>query len=304
VTADGERRQGARGGEAVVGARTLIVGVRVLFLIVAAAAVVAGVTAAVVNRGRAADTTVRYACPMHAEVRSAGPGECPICRMALERVGFVPGAVKPYLEAAGTVDLRAIDNVKKHNIVDFVRLHALLPVQSELRGPAWVEDDGTIVAVFYDDQIAAMADDEPGTFRLADAPARTFAARRTADPPAVWDRSTSRIRFRSATPRGAGPTAGRTGWLDVAPRPRQVVGVAASAVLQSPEGPYVLAWSGHDYTFVQRRVEIGETFLKEGIAVILSGLRPHDRVVARATFFVDADRRLGANTGEIALGPR
>ena len=95
---------------------------------------------------------------------------------------------------------------------------------------------------------------------------------------------------------------GGVGWLEVAPRPRQVLGVAASAVLQSPEGPFVLAWSGHDYTFVKRPIEIGETFLKQGFAVVLSGLQPNDRVIARATFFVDADRRLGANAGEIALG--
>jgi hypothetical protein len=86
----------------------------------------------------------------------------------------------------------------------------------------------------------------------------------------------------------------------VAPRPRQVVGVAASAVLQSPEGPYVLAWSGHGYTFVKRPIEIGETFFKHGLAVVLSGLQPNDRVIARSTFFVDADRRLG-DAREIAL---
>jgi len=300
--ADEERGGGASdGGGAVAGSRSLIVGVRVLLLIAAASAVAVAITVAA--RGRGGDTTVRYACPMHVEVRSARPGECPICRMALERVGFVPGAVKPYLEAAGTVDLHAIDNVKKHNIVDFVRLHSLLPVQSELRGPAWVDDDGTIDAVFYNDQIAAMAPDEPATFRLTGTPARTFAARRTADAPVTWDRSTSRIRFRTATDRAPRPTGGRTGWLEVAPRPRQVLGVATSALLQSPEGPYVLAWSGRGYTFVKRHIEIGETFLKEGIAVVLSGLTPHDRVIARATFFVDADRRLGANAGEIALGP-
>ena len=82
------------------------------------------------------------------------------------------------------------------------------------------------------------------------------------------------------------------------PGPGEHVGAlqhrALSPVLQSPEGPYVLAWSGHDYTFEKRPIEIGETFLKQGFAVVLSGLQPNDRVVARATFFVDADRRLGA----------
>lgn len=299
--ADDERREGATGGGPAAGRQSFIVGLRVLLLIAAAGAVVVAVTIAA--RGRGGDTAVRYACPMHPDVRGASPGECPICRMALERIGFVPGAVKPYLEAAGTVDLRAIDNVKKHNVVDFVKRRALLPVLRELRAPAWVDRDGTIAAIFYADQIEAMAPDEPASFRPGDGGTRAFAARRTADAPVAWDRSTALVRFRAAQPLAPPPADGVVvGWLEVAPRPRQVLGVAASAVLQSPEGPYVLAWSGHDYTFVKRPIEIGETFLKQGFAVVLSGLQPNDRVIARATFFVDADRRLGANAGEIALG--
>jgi hypothetical protein len=303
--ADDERQGDASGGDAAAGSRSLIVGLRVFLLIVAASAVVLAVTIATGGRGRSGDAAIRYACPMHAEVRSAGPGECPICRMALEPIGFVPGAAgKPYQEAAGMVDLRAIDNIKKHNIIDFVRRKTLLPVQSELRGPAWFDDHGdrgTIAAIFYNDQIEAMAPDEPGSFRLTGAPETTFAVRRTIDAPVAWDRSTSVIRFRTVARAPAGAAAGQTGWLEVAPRGRQVLSVAASAVLQSPEGPYVLAWSGHGYTFVKRPIQIGETFLKEGLVVVLSGLEPHDRVIARDTFFVDADRRLGANPGEFAL---
>jgi len=303
--ADDERQGDESGGEGAAGSRSLIVGVRVFLLIVSAAAVVLAVTVATGGRARSGDATIRYACPMHAEVRAAGPGECPICRMALEPVGFIPGAAaKPYQEAAGMVDLRAIDNVKKHNIVDFVRRKTLLPVQSELRGPAWFDDRGdrgTIAAIFYNDQIEAMAPDEPGTFRLTGSPDTTFAARRTVGEPVAWDRSTSLIRFRTVGKAPARAPAGQTGWLEVAPRARQVVSVAASAVLQSPEGPYVLAWSGHGYSFVKRPIQIGETFLKEGLVVVLSGLEPHDRVIARATFFVDADRRLGADPEEVAL---
>ena len=298
--ADDERQDGVSGGgdPAAAGSRSLIVGLRVFLLVVAACAVVVAVSIAA--RGRGGVATVRYACPMHAEVRSPAPGECPICRMALEPIGFVPGAAKRYLEAAGTVDLRAIDNVKRHNIIDFVRKHALLPVLRELRGPAWIEDDGAVSAIFYNDQIEAMEPDEPGTFLLGDASGTTVAVRRTDDAPAFWDRSTSRIRFRNGA--GSGRlAAGQVGWLEVAPRPRQVLTVSASAVIQSPEGPYVLAWSGHDYTFVKRPIEIGETFAKHGLAVVLAGLQPNDRVIARATFFVDADRRLGANVGEFAL---
>ena len=287
--ADDERREGATGGGPAAGRQSFIVGLRVLLLIAAAGAVVVAVTIAA--RGRGGDTAVRYACPMHPDVRGASPGECPICRMALERIGFVPGAVKPYLEAAGTVDLRAIDNVKKHNVVDFVKRRALLPVLRGLRAPAWVDRDGTIAAIFYADQIEAMAPDEPASFRPGDGGTRAFAARRTADAPVAWDRSTALVRFRAAQPLAPPPADGVVvGWLEVAPRPRQVLGVAASAVLQSPEGPYVLAWSGHDYTFVKRPIEIGETFLKQGFAVVLSGVRNQERVARKAEKAVEHAR--------------
>jgi hypothetical protein len=300
--ADGERQGDspteATGGDGPAGSPPFVVGLRVLLLCAAAAAVVVAVAVAAPRHG--GEAAIRYACPMHQEVRSANPGDCPICGMALERIGFVPGAVKPYLEAAGTVNLRAIDNVKKHNIVDFVKRHTLLPVQSELRGPAWVDGPAEVVTIFYNDQIQAMVPDEPGSFTAAEAPGAAVTVRRTGDAPVPWDRSTSLVRFRTE---GATRLAdGRAGWVEVAPRSRQVLGVAASAVLQAPEGPYVLAWSGQGYKFVKRPIEIGETFFKEGIAVVLSGLAPHDRVIARATFFVDADRRLGADEGEITLG--
>src|SRR4029077_20541603 len=99
--------------------------------------------------------------------------------------------------------------------------------------------------------------------------------------------------------RAAGPLQpGQVGWLEMAPRPRQVLTVPVSAVVQSPEGPYVLASLG-GFKFEKRPIEIGETFLKEGFAVVLSGLHVNERVVARATFFLDAERRLGPHVGEV-----
>jgi hypothetical protein len=209
----------------------------------------------------------------------------------------------------GMSDMAAVDNIRKHNIVDFVRKRSLLPVLQELRGPAQVEPDGTISALFYKDQIEAMAADEWGSFSLGAAPTTKLTLHRTADAPVPWDGPTSRIRFRvdaggkAGKPGGDAPLrAGQTGWVEVAPRPRQVLTVAASAVLQSEEGPYVLAWTHHGFTFEKRRIEIGETFARQGFAVVLSGLQVSDRVVARATFFVEADRRQHGGTTEVGGG--
>jgi hypothetical protein len=222
--------------------------------------------------------------------------------MALEAT-----AVKSRLDLPGMADMVAVENIRKHNVVDFVRKKSLLPVLQELRAPAQVDADGVIEAVFYKDQIDAMAADELGSFTLAGSPGTKLAARRTADPPVPWDASTARIRFRvdaGGRARGAAPAPsprpGQTGWLEVAPRPRQVLAVAASAILQSEDGPYVLAWTGRGFVFEKRRIEIGETFLKQGFAAVLSGLHVNDRVVARATFFVDADRRQGGHAAEMS----
>jgi multidrug efflux pump subunit AcrA (membrane-fusion protein) len=104
------------------------------------------------------------------------------------------------------------------------------------------------------------------------------------------DRSTSRVHFR-LSPGAPVPAPGLAGWLVLTPKVRDVLTVPASALLQSPRGAYVLVWAGAD-RFDKRQIEIGETFLKQGFAVVLSGLQLHDRVVSRAAFFLDAERRL------------
>ncbi|HLK88747.1 MAG TPA: heavy metal-binding domain-containing protein [Polyangia bacterium] len=273
----------------------MIVLVRALLLALAAAALAAAVAIGV--RGHETAAAV-YACPMHPEVRGGNPGECPICRMALERIGR-PAVPAGRAGAAEAADLAAVENVRRHNIVDFVRLRSLLVPSRELRGPATVGGDGVVTALFYDDALATLAPDETGVFTRADAPTQNVAVVRLAGTPVRWDRSTSKIQFRvtSTGPRGAAPT-GAVGWVELEARPRQVLAVPASAVLQAPEGPYVLAWTGSGFNFQKRPIEIGETFLKDGFAVVLSGLRANERVVGRATFFLEADRRAGARLAD------
>src|SRR5437868_12470242 len=218
---------------------------------------------------------------MHPEVRAAEPGPCPICHMKLEAVARGPARSA---EAAGLVDTTAVENVRKHKIIEFSRKRALLFDTRDLRAPASVDPDGAVTALYYQDQIAALADGQEGTFSPAAAPAVHVTVRRASDAPARWDASTARVRFR---PEARRPrlVAGQTGWLEVPRKPREVLTVPASAVLQSAEGPYVLTPTG-PYSLAKRRIEIGETFLKQGIVVVLSGLGVHEPVVSRAAFFV------------------
>jgi hypothetical protein len=177
-----------------------------------------------------------------------------------------------------------------------------LPIEvRELRGAAWVEPDSEISAVFYQDQADVISAEDTATFTPTQTPGLSFAVRLTAEPKAVWDRSTARLRFELKAPasgKGASTLSpGRVGWLEVQRKPRTVLTVPDGAILQSPEGPYVLRSIG-GFNFEKRRIEIAETFSKQGVAVVLSGLAPQDRVVARASFFLDADRRLQDATGE------
>jgi hypothetical protein len=94
---------------------------------------------------------------------------------------------------------------------------------------------------------------------------------------------------------------GQVGWVEFARRPREVLAVPATALLQSPDGPYVLVPTGGS-RFEKRPVAIGETLPKQGFAVVLSGLGPQERVVSRAAFFVDADRRLARREPESGWG--
>ncbi len=84
-------------------------------------------------------------------------------------------------------DMAAMENVRKHNVVDFVRKRSPLFNGRELRGPAWVEGDSVIAALLYKDQIDALAADEPGTFSTTRAPKTSLAVRRIAGVPVEWD---------------------------------------------------------------------------------------------------------------------
>jgi hypothetical protein len=269
-----------------------------LLLVFASVAVGAAALIALESR-RPARPGIEYVCPMHPEVRAAERGPCPICHMALEPVVRGPTADGRASDVPGLVDTTAVDNVRKHKIIEFSRKRSLLFDTRDLRAPASVGADGAVTALYYEDQIAAIAAGESGTFSPAGAPDVHLSVRRTTDAPVRWDASTSRVRFRVVANGGGAPRAvpGQTGWLEVPRKPREVLTVPSSAVLQSAEGPYVLTPTG-PYSFAKRRIEIGETFLKQGVVVVVSGLRVHEPVVSRATFFVDAERRLGANAAE------
>jgi Heavy metal binding domain len=262
------------------GRRSLVLAFRLTLLVVAAAALVAAIV--VGSRDPKTPSRAHYLCPMHAEVTSAARGTCPICGMDLEPMSEGPIPVA----ARGST----------YETYDTVRRRAYGP---DTPAPAWVLDDGTVVAILYTDELASRTPDERATFSPSsdDSP---IAVHRTAEAPEPWDRSTLRVRFHSDALAPA-PRPGEVGWLRRAMRTPEPPVIPFGAVLEDSGGSYVLAMSTDGRTVARRSVELGRVF--GGVAAVLSGLRPSERVLITNAFFLDAERRLRRESA-IAVTPR
>jgi hypothetical protein len=237
-------------------------------------------------------STERYTCPMHPEVLSRLPGECPICRMALEKVSGVEK--HPMAMAKDGV----VGTVKQQVITQMVR------------APAWSDADGILRAVVYKDDLVGLAPDQHALFFSNATPGTSTAIRRTGDPAVPWDATTVQITFRFE--RSAAVI--NRGWVEIPAIPRSFLVVPTAAVLYSGTGAYVLAAGQKENTFTRREVVVGRILDsgygaglvadRYGAIVVRSGLAAGERIIIEDTFFMDAERRLQAaqgNTAEVKL---
>jgi Heavy metal binding domain len=239
----------------------LIVATRVALLAVAVLAVVVGASAVVRSP---ASPRADHLCPMHPDVRGGADADCPICGMRLERAGHRP---------AETVHL---GTPSSWSFAD------------EARAPAWVADDGTIVAAAAREDLAGLPPDTAARFFAARAPheGRDVRLIETGQPS---PKPTATARFAFAG-RSAEPRRGDIGWVVLPPRPRDALVVPLSAVVETADGPCVFVASDHGGGFVRRHVELGRP--RNGARAVLSGLRPDERIAVSDAFFLEAEQRL------------
>ncbi len=266
---------------------------RLALVAIAAAAAAAGV--AVRWRGvspPAHEAHVLHVCPMHPEVTSASPGDCPICRMALVPMldeTSAPRTTASVHEAPDAFTLPPGLEVRGYDAFSKVKR---FPLGLEMRAPAALETATTGVAALRLDEAELIEPGEEAHFApwsgaTLGKPFWTKVRVSTA-PPVRRDRTTILVRF-DLEP-GTELQPGQTGTLQLKSKVRRGLVVKSSAILQSPEGPYVLVASEDRRTLTRRAVEMGA--IVSGYATIVSGLREGEYALAQHAFVLDLERRL------------
>jgi hypothetical protein len=273
--------------------------VRVLLLAASAGAVVMAVALTHRRGPPVAHAKAAYVCPMHPQVTSETPGDCPICRMQLEpKVHGTTAAGGAQAETSGgasdgdpapaTFTLPAGAKIRHFEELGFGTMYE---IAREMRAPAWADTAEVGQAVFYRDEIGLLDPKEEALFfpstNVENSKSPGIKVARIDEAPKPWDAGSALIRFRIISKTRLTPD--QTGWVKFGTKVRSVPAVRASAVIQSPSGPYVMLVSKDKQTFTKRPIQIGSILYEH--AAVLSGLEVGERIATLNTFGLDAERR-------------
>jgi hypothetical protein len=276
-------------------------GVLVLIVVAAVWALVPGQR----QPGSQGGATGHHACPMHPQVAAPAPGQCPICGMALEKVEPLgPGRPRRSGQQAAAVELPETRGQSPVQAESFLG-SGVAPVHrralaATTESPAWLDAQGGVTAVLFDDEVRDLGREEGGSFFAARAPGAALAVERAEAPPIHWRGSMWRVRFRFRP--GSPPPRlpiGATGWVERPSRGRASLVVLSSAVLQAQSGPYLLAISPDRRSY--RRQPIATGRLMSGYTVVISGASERDLVLGVNAFSANAHAQLEAQRGAAAI---
>jgi hypothetical protein len=280
-----------------------VVAGRILLLLAAAGALVFGLVRVRSQDRRVGAVMQQYVCPMHPQIKSHAPGDCPICNMALV----------PMTAALSDAPGSANDD----RVVAEARTRLVARV---LRVGAWVGADGLGRALLHKDDLVGLAAEEPVRFFGRRSPNMPFPAHLISADQKPHDSATVEVAFRLDRPAEHLQDSGSpldVGSLLMDVRARKLLVVPTSAVLYWADSPYVLAQAANvdgRSRFEKRRVQVGRILdsgyeaeragRSEGATVILSGLHEGEKVIAGYAFFNDVDRRLREAQADVADGSK
>ena len=255
----------------------MIAAARVGILLLIAAAAVWALVPGQPRGGGQGGAIGHHACPMHPEVTARGPGQCPVCGMALARVGQLEGGPVQAERFAGS----GIAPVHRRALTETAE------------SPAWLDGQGGVTAVLFGDELRDLGQKERGSFFAARAPGAAMPIERAEASPVRWhgSRWLVRFRFRSGGP-PSGLRVGATGWVERRSGGSQSLVVISSAVLQAEAGPYLLAVSPGRRSYRRQPIATGQ--LSSGYTVVVSGASERDLVVGVNAFSLDAHAQLQA----------
>jgi len=164
-----------------------------------------------------------------------------------------------------------------------------LVVGGDRRVPSFIESEGVAAAVVPDEVLRTMRAGEPGIF-IGSRPPAVRCPVHLLPAQVPWDDATSRVHFRvDRSGPGVSAPLGEVGDVVLRRPATEELVVPSTAVLEGPDGAYVIATSPDGLRFFKRPVKTGSVF--SGLTVVLSGVRDQEIIVGRNTFFPDAERR-------------